>query len=465
MPGTSPFCFPIYFPQVSFYVVESFMRIVNIPKGNGKYRTIYAPNRTEKTYYKSLLGKLRRIARKRCNADVVHGFVRKRSPVTNALQHVGHAFTLCMDMADFFDSVTAKQLRGKIPNELRDAVLYDGAARQGLPTSPIVANIAAAELDRAILRGCEKRKANVIYTRYADDMAISFDDPEIAAWLPTFVKESAHRFGFKISDSKTRLYKAAAGRRIVTGVSVGEADIRVTRETRRKLRAIRHNAAKGDAEAILTLAGYEEWCRLRPPKISVLESGKVDGEELEKLSILWSLGQRWYKHLPDKGDDIVSECGKFIVTGDPVYMLGMSTYTTGWASCMAFPSGSRRRGSILWANLRGTRIAAMLSDKTLDFAGVTRRVMIRRALLHTLENGQLVYDRIYPGTANDETFLPWLHSIGAISVIDARAKFKDMRVAGHAPSKAMPYMDSLKSRSSKASAGPWKGKKVRIIHL
>jgi len=78
------------------------MKIVNIPKGNGKFRTIYVPNKQEKAHLRSLVWKIADRAEKACPKEVPHGFMRKRSPVTNAQAHVGHEFTLTMDLRDFF---------------------------------------------------------------------------------------------------------------------------------------------------------------------------------------------------------------------------------------------------------------------------------------------------------------------------------------------------------------------------
>ena len=41
---------------------------------------------------------------------VYHGFVPERSIVTNAILHIGYAYTYCVDITDFFPSITKKQV-------------------------------------------------------------------------------------------------------------------------------------------------------------------------------------------------------------------------------------------------------------------------------------------------------------------------------------------------------------------
>ncbi len=68
--------------------------------------------------------------------------------------------------------------------------------------------------------------------------------------------------GFKLAEHKTKLYAAACGYRIITGIAVGPDHIRSTRRSRRKLRAARHNQIEHKIQ------GHEEWGRLKQPTLS-----------------------------------------------------------------------------------------------------------------------------------------------------------------------------------------------------
>ena len=44
-----------------------------------------------------------------------HGFVPERSIVTNAILHIGYAYTYCVDITDFFPSITKKTGPADLP--------------------------------------------------------------------------------------------------------------------------------------------------------------------------------------------------------------------------------------------------------------------------------------------------------------------------------------------------------------
>lgn len=241
------------------------MQVLRIPKGNGKVRVVYAPSEEEKAELRSLLPALVKIAKRRCNLDVVHGFMPGRSPLTNALPHVGYQYTVNMDLKDFFDTVLITHVMHLIPPKILAATMKYGAARQGLPTSPLVANIAAAQLDWDLITALPE---DVVYTRYADDLSFSFDDQALTKELPMLVTKLVTEHGFEVNKDKTKLQWAGAGRRIVTGIAVDHERAFPTREVRRKLRAARHQNNKGSK------AGLTEWCRLKLPALYLAEQNR-----------------------------------------------------------------------------------------------------------------------------------------------------------------------------------------------
>jgi hypothetical protein len=234
------------------------MQILRIPKSHGKYRIVYAPSDEEKAKLRQHLPALTQIAQRVCHPEVVHGFMPGRSPLTNALPHIGFAYTLSMDFTDFFDTVLIKHVASLIPAEILYDVMAYGAARQGLPTSPIVANIGTAAFDRELL---DCIGTDVTYTRYADDLSFSCDDRTRLIHVAVAAENVAKHHGFVFNAKKTRLQMSSGGRRIITGVAVDQTYAYATRAVRRKLRAARHQGNQGSA------AGLAEWCRLRLPAI------------------------------------------------------------------------------------------------------------------------------------------------------------------------------------------------------
>lgn len=250
------------------------MHIVKIPKGNGRFRTIYVPNPEEKRRLSALVAPLNGRALHHDTHRVMHGFMPGRSPVTNALQHRGYAYSLSFDLENFFDHVTPAHVDAVLgfPFSTHDRYhicFVRSRARQGLPTSPALANIAASPMVKEImsLRQMGRFGWTFVFTTYADDLTFSFDRFATSLWLKRTVPEIVRQHGFKINPEKTRLQSAVAGRRMITGVAVDNTTVlRVPRHIKRKIRAARHKFFKTRSPAVRgQLRGLNEWARLKLP--------------------------------------------------------------------------------------------------------------------------------------------------------------------------------------------------------
>jgi RNA-directed DNA polymerase len=415
------------------------MHVVHIPKRSGGSRTIYVPSHNEKPKYQVLVSQIARRARQLDRAGVMHGFISGRSPVTNARAHIGHAWTVSFDLADFFDHVTADRLKGKLPAVVIETVIVEGVARQGLPTSPAAANVAAADLDNAILKWIDKRQKGIVYTRYADDLTFSGDAESARLATLVMVPQIVKRCGWKLREDKTHVQLARHGRRHICGVAVDDQGVHPTRAMKRKLRAAEHHArvksGQDQVSAKHHAAGLREWCRLRPPRERRLEQD-LERDELQRLGKVWRLSIP--KSFPDRSPDVVD--GSLLITSDPVYILGCSTWTTGWTSCLRQPDGQYRRGAVWWTQAPGTRLAALLSIKDMEIAGVTRRQMRARTWVHTFRNGMQAHDRVYGDPESSVELVALLRSHGVLSLSDIP---KGERTVGHVVGGKMPYLDNL----------------------
>lgn len=227
------------------------MKIITIPKGRGRFRTIYCPSPEEKKRAASWIKLVQAKLMNTPQVDVIHGFMPGRSPVTNARAHVGYEYSLSFDLKDFFDSVLPWMIASIWDNDTASRMIadcfYDGAARQGLPSSPAIANLAAAPMDERICKLIKQGRfgGSFIYTRYADDLTFSFNHTSVGDMLREEIPKIAQSFGFTINTSKTHLQCAKAGRRIITGVAVDKFGIHPPREVKRRLRAMRHQLSNG----------------------------------------------------------------------------------------------------------------------------------------------------------------------------------------------------------------------------
>jgi hypothetical protein len=239
------------------------MRIVKIPKGQGGHRTLYLPSRREREAIQRLLPAIRTEAQTRCHPALVHGFLPSRSPVTNAEAHIGWRYTLSFDLADFFDHVSPTTLAQAdfLPTPFERQILMPGdRARQGLPTSPFLANIAGSALDARILDHLRSAGIHAVYTRYADDLAFSYDEPHITPLLRELIPSACDQCGFPINPAKTHLHSALSGRRTLCGIAVDDSGLLPTRRTKRRLRAALHQGHARQA------SGLREWMYLKPPR-------------------------------------------------------------------------------------------------------------------------------------------------------------------------------------------------------
>lgn len=170
-----------------------------------------------------------------------HGFVRKRSIITNAMMHVGKKNVLNIDLEDFFDSFNFGRVRSffiknknfqldpSVATVIAQIACYDNKLPQGSPCSPVITNLITHGLDVRLALLAKKFKCT--YTRYADD--ITFSTRKLV-FPSEIMHESAGNYtagkslvraiessGFSINNKKTRIqYKDS--RQDVTGLIVNK---------------------------------------------------------------------------------------------------------------------------------------------------------------------------------------------------------------------------------------------------
>ncbi len=211
-----------------------------LPKNSGSVRLIEAPKRRLKKLQREILaGILEKIP----PHVAAHGFVKGRSIQTFAAPHVGRRVVLRMDLRDFFTSVGGARVQtifralgypepvadllggictnavprdfwqgaeaGIDPGQLAESRVWYARPHlpQGAPTSPLLANVCAFRLD-CRLAGLANA-ARAAYTRYADDLAFSGDDPfeKVAERFATSVAAVVLEEGLRMNHRKTRLMR------------------------------------------------------------------------------------------------------------------------------------------------------------------------------------------------------------------------------------------------------------------
>jgi RNA-directed DNA polymerase len=275
--------------------------VFQIRKRSGGVRKISAPQTALKILQRKLNQVLQVVYLAR---GCVHGFVNKRSIVTNATAHLHQRYVLNIDLADFFPSINFGRVRGMFmarPYQLPDKVAtvlaqiccHDNELPQGAPTSPVVANMICAKLDNELRRLAHSHSCRCAYTRYADDLSFStplstfpadlaFMDstegpPQVRVGVR--LREIIHGNGFAINPDKVRLADWRH-RQEVTGLVVNRR-ANVPRSFVRQVRAMLHAwreyklpAAEGEF-----LAKYDRRHRRpggEPPSFKRVVKGKIE---------------------------------------------------------------------------------------------------------------------------------------------------------------------------------------------
>lgn len=289
----------------------SFSRIVStvshyrkfyLPKKSGGKRLIAAPmQRLKQAQYMVLEQLLNKVVLH----EAANGFVKKRSIVTNAQQHTGKKLLLNLDIKDFFPSVDFKRVKGvfrklgyaeKISSLLAlicteaptDEVSIDGknyfvqkgkrVLPQGAPTSPALTNILFYKCDKR-LQGLAA-KTGCTYTRYADDISFSSNDPAVnPQQLIWRIKKILSDEGFTVHPDKIRIMRQSS-KQEVTGVVVNRK-LNIDRKKLRQFRALIHNLKTkgpasihwGQSHPAYAIPGYLQFINMvNPEKGAVLKS-------------------------------------------------------------------------------------------------------------------------------------------------------------------------------------------------
>lgn len=193
------------------------------------------------------------------------GYVKNCSIYYNALAHMYNDYFVMLDIKDFFPHICHKQLAEKLFYELNLIKKKQISKREcyfivqqcsvntrGLPlgfiTSPVLSNIYMKDFD-GIFYGQLKKLGlnNVIFTRYADDITVSFksdadEKPETRDHqIIDIAAAILSRYGLQLNKRKTRSYNLHVSNHVrITGVNIvklkdGRRHLTVGRSLKKRL--------------------------------------------------------------------------------------------------------------------------------------------------------------------------------------------------------------------------------------
>ena len=246
-------------------------REATIPKRRGGGRTLLVPDKPTKALQ-------RRVLRRLLSALEPHpaavGFRRGKSIVDHAATHAGGAILLKCDVIDFFGATLGTRANALFRrlgwDDEAAAVLTKIACRgnalpQGAATSPALSNLVNRGLDAKL--ALRAARIGMRYSRYADDLCFSYatERPTSARrvrGMLQYARRTCRAYGYTLHGKQKTQIVRSYRRQLVCGLVVNDRP-NLPRETRRRLRAIRHHVATGrpatlTAEQLAGWAAYEK---------------------------------------------------------------------------------------------------------------------------------------------------------------------------------------------------------------
>lgn len=229
-------------------------REFEVQKKNGKIRSINAPQGGLAILQEKAKPIIEYFYRPKKSA---HGFIKGKSIHTNAINHIKKKYVVNIDLEDYFGTVTFARVYGIFKSKpfnfshpaasiFAQLCTHEGKLPQGACTSPILANLVSASLDKQLTQLA--RRKNITYTRYADDITFSFNqhhvkeiitlDSDKNFELGETVISLIEKNGFKINHQKFRVQKRNESQK-VTGLVVNDK-VNIDRKYLRTTRSMIH---------------------------------------------------------------------------------------------------------------------------------------------------------------------------------------------------------------------------------
>ncbi|MFS3927310.1 reverse transcriptase domain-containing protein [Priestia flexa] len=258
-------------------------------------------------------------------------YVKDSSIFLNAKAHMYNDVFIKLDIQNFFNSINHDVLHETLYYELNKnnmdkqvtkmeiAKLINLCSidRKGLPlgliTSPVLSNIYLKEFDN-ILYGTLKKwnMENTIYTRYADDLTISFKSHsgvsnELVEQLITLTSKLLKKYKLKINPSKVSIVDLNVSNHVrITGVSItkGVNNYRRISVGRKRINDLYHNSIEMHRKLKLDGICPNDVDYMRIKQIKGMESFiySVEKEGYERI-----FSQEMQKQIRDFGFDSLTE--------------------------------------------------------------------------------------------------------------------------------------------------------------
>ncbi|USK34724.1 retron St85 family RNA-directed DNA polymerase [Bacillus sp. F19] len=252
-----------------------FYNSFDIYKKNGTKREINSPNYSLKLVQRWILAEILEKIKVSDESMAFQKGIGNGSKV-NAEHHRYSLYLLQLDIKDFFTSIKRERVfylfkslgyNSLVSNTLTNLSTYNGYLPQGGACSPYISNLICYKLDKRLKGLCSKR--DILYTRYADDLTFSCDNKMVLRKVKNLIQDIIIDEGFTLNSSKTRLLSPSS-HKMVTGITVNDNRIKASKQMKRKVRAMIHNAlVSGDYSKKNIIKGYVSY-------IDSIEQGYIE---------------------------------------------------------------------------------------------------------------------------------------------------------------------------------------------
>lgn len=213
---------------------------VDIPKPNGKIRTLGVPNPKKKMLEEVINLIIEPRIEKKLSSDV-YGYRRGlgAQDAIKKLKTFKNKYVIEGDIEKYFDSIPHDKLLKRLEEITNGKILkmisaliklgyYQGneivdTRNKGVPQggilSPLLSNLYLTPLDDFINK--RKKTMNIEYIRYADDWIVITDTMENALWLKNEIAYELEKLGLKLNAEKTRITNLHKERAKFLGIFFG----------------------------------------------------------------------------------------------------------------------------------------------------------------------------------------------------------------------------------------------------
>jgi len=233
-----------------------------LPKGNGGFREIKQPRSDLKGIQAWIL---RNILDKLSPSAYATAYIKKKCITDNVSPHRNNSYFICLDLEEFFPSISIRRVakifsiigysdkatsilaklctcNGGLARGSQYYPTFSGSLPQGAVTSPSLSNAIAAKMDRRIAGYISRR--NIIYTRYADDITLSSNNPNVLSQSLRRILKIIKSEHFNPNMGKLRVL-GPRRKCYITGLvkNNSESKFGIGRQEKREMRAVMHHFA------------------------------------------------------------------------------------------------------------------------------------------------------------------------------------------------------------------------------